>query len=39
MVFQDGSDYDYNFIIKELVKDFEGEFNCIEEYTEKYQTF
>ena len=29
MVFHNGSSYDYNFIIKELAKKFEGEFNCL----------
>ena len=34
-----GSTYDYHFIIKELVKEFEGNFECLGENTEKYITF
>ena len=33
------STYDYHFIIKELVKEFEGNFDCLGENTEKYITF
>ena len=39
VVFHNGSTYDYNFIIKELVKEFEGNFECLGENTEKYITF
>ena len=39
VVFHDGSTYDYTFIIKELVKEFEGNFDCFGEKTEKYITF
>ena len=39
VVFHNGSTYDYHFIIKELVKEFEGNFDCLGEYTEKYITF
>ena len=28
IVFHNGSTYDYHFIIKELVKEFEGNFEC-----------
>ena len=38
-VFHNGSNYDYHFIIKELAKEFEGEFNCEGENTEKYKIF
>ena len=38
-VFHNGSTYDYHFIIKELVKEFEGNFECLGENTEKYITF
>ena len=38
-VFHNGSTYDYHFIIKELVKEFEGNFDCLGENTEKYITF
>ena len=39
VVFHNGSTYDYYFIIKELVKEFEGNFECLGENTEKYLTF
>ena len=39
VVFHSGSTYDYHFIIKELVKEFEGSFECLGENTEKYITF
>ena len=39
IVFQNGSTYDYHFIIKELVKEFDGNFECLGENTEKYITF
>ena len=39
VVFHDGSTYDYHFIIKELVKEFEGNFDCLGGNTEKYITF
>ena len=39
IVFHNGSTYDYHFIIKELVKKFEGNFECLGEDTEKYITF
>ena len=35
----DGSTYDYPFIIKELAEEFEGEFECLDENTEKYILF
>ena len=38
-VFHNGSTYDYHFIIKELTKEFEGNFECLGENTEKYITF
>ena len=38
-MFHNGSTYDYHFIIKELVKEFEGNFECLGENTEKYITF
>ena len=34
-----GSTYDYHFIVKELAKEFDGQFECLEENTEKYITF
>ena len=39
VVFHNGSTYDYHFIIKELVKEFDGNFECLGENTEKYITF
>ena len=38
IVFHNGSTYDYHFIITELVKEFNGNFECIGEKTEKYIT-
>ena len=39
IVFHNGSTYDYHFIIKELVKEFDGNFECLGENTEKKKTF
>ena len=39
VVFQNGSNYDYHFIIRELANEFEGQFECLEENTEKHKTF
>ena len=39
VVFHNGSTYDYHFIIKGLVKEFDGNFQCLGENTEKYTTF
>ena len=39
LVFQNGSAYDYHFIIKDLAETFEGQFECLGENTEKYVTF
>ena len=39
VVFYDGSTYDYHFIIKELAKEFEGQFKWLGKNTEKYITF
>ena len=39
VVFHNGSAYDYHFIIKQLAEEFEGEFKCLGENTEKYITF
>ena len=36
VVFHNGSTYDYHLIIKELVKEFDGNFECLGENTEKY---
>ena len=35
VVFHNGSTDDYHFIIKELVKEFDGNFECLGENTEK----
>ena len=34
-----GSNYDYNFVIKELAEDFIEQFSCLGENTEKYIIF
>ena len=39
VVFHKGSIYDYHFIIKELAKEFEGQFECLRKNTEKYKSF
>ena len=39
VVFHNGSTYDYHFIIKELADEFEGQFECLGENTDKYITF
>ena len=39
VVFHNGCAYDYHFIIKELAEEFEGQFECLGENTEKYITF
>ena len=36
LLFHNGSTYDYHFIIKELVKEFDANFECLGEKTEKY---
>ena len=38
-VYHNGSKYVYYFIIKELPKEFEGQFECLWENTEKYIIF
>ena len=39
IIFHNGSTYNYRFIIRELVKEFKGNFECLGESTEKYITF
>ena len=39
MVLHNGPTYDYHFIIKELAKEFEGQFECLGGNIEKYITF
>ena len=39
VVFHNGSSYDNHFVIRQLVKDFKGYFNCVGENTEKYISF
>ena len=39
IVFHNGSNYDHHFIIKEVVKESDGNFECLGENTEKYITF
>ena len=38
-VFHNGSNYDYRFVIKELVDEFKKQFTCLGENTEKPMTF
>ena len=35
IVFHNGSNYDYHFIIKELAEEFKKQFTCLRENTEK----
>ena len=37
--FHNALKHDYHFIIKELAKEAEGQFNCLGENTEKYKLF
>ena len=39
VVFHNGSNYDYHFIIKELAKEFERKFECFRENAENYKIF
>ena len=39
VVFRNESTYDYHFIIKQLAREFKGNFECIGENTEQYITF
>ena len=39
VIFHNGSNYDYHFIIKELANEFTGQFECLGENKEKYKTF
>ena len=39
VIFHNGSTYNYHFIIKELACEFDGNFECLGENTEKYITF
>ena len=39
IVFHNGSNYDYHFIIKELAQEFQKQFTCLGENTGKYITF
>ena len=39
IVFQNGSNYDYHFIIEELAEEFKKQFTCLRENTEKYIRF
>ena len=39
IVFHNASNYDYDFIIKELTEEFKKQFTCLIENTEKYITF
>ena len=39
VIFHNGSNYNYYFIIKELVEEFKKQFTCLGENTGKYITF
>ena len=39
VIFHNVLSYDYHFIIKELVKAFDGEFNCLRENAKTYKNF
>ena len=39
VLFHNGPVYDYHFIIKYLAREFEGNFECLGENTEKYISF
>ena len=39
VVLQDKSDYDYHFIIKELIEEVDGQLECLGENTKKQITF
>lgn len=39
MVYHNGSNHNYHFIAKGLAKEYEGEFNCLKEDTEKCKPF
>ena len=39
VIFHNGCNYDYHFIIKGLAEEFESEFECLGENKEKYITF
>ena len=39
MIFNDGSNFDYHFIIKELVNEFKEKFGCLEENKKNHKTF
>ena len=39
LVLNNGSDYDYHFIIKELANGLGGQFECLGKNTESYKTF
>ena len=39
IVFHNGSNYDYHFIVKELAEEFKTQFTCLRENTEIYIIF
>ena len=39
ILFHNGSNYDYHFIIKELAEEFKKQFTCLGENNENYITF
>ena len=39
IAFHNGSNHDYHFVVKELAEEFETQFTCLGENTEKHATF
>ena len=39
VIFHNGSNYDYHFVIKELANKFQGQFQCLGENTERFFSF
>ena len=39
VIFDNGSNYNYGFIIQKLAEKFEGQFNCLGENAQEYITF
>ena len=39
MIFHNGSNYDYHFIIKEIPKEFDREFNCLGKILKNIKAF
>ena len=39
VIFHNGTNYDYHFVIKELANKFQGQFQCLGENTERFFSF